>query len=144
MREQIRDRGRLEHMLEQLQNVEEFVAGKTLSDLQDDKILQYALVKCIEIIGEAAYMLSLDFKESHPEVQWEEIVRMRHVLVHGYYQISLPLVWSVIQDDLAELKMYVMQFLGKWFLHPKTKCFTGMITNAGGVVASPALIVRVF
>ena len=113
MREQIRDRGRLEHMLEQLQNVEEFVAGKTLSDLQDDKILQYALVKCIEIIGEAAYMLSLDFKESHPEVQWEEIVRMRHVLVHGYYQISLPLVWSVIQDDLAELKMYVMQFLGK-------------------------------
>ncbi len=100
-------------MLEQLQNVEEFVAGKTLNDLQDDKILQYALVKCIEIIGEAAYMLSLDFKESHPEVQWEEIVRMRHVLVHGYYQISLPLVWSVIQDDLAELKMYVMQFLGK-------------------------------
>ena len=99
--------------MEQLQNVEEFVAGKTLNDLQDDKILQYALVKCIEIIGEAAYMLSLDFKESHPEVQWEEIVRMRHVLVHGYYQISLPLVWSVIQDDLAELKMYVMQFLGK-------------------------------
>ena len=111
MREPIRDRGRLEHMLEQLQNVEEFIAGKTLHDIKGDKVLQYALVKCIEIIGEAAYMLSIDFKEKHPQVQWEQIVRMRHVLVHGYYQISLPLVWSVIQDDLTELKLFVIQFL---------------------------------
>ena len=56
-------------MLEQLQNVEEFIAGKTLHDIKGDKVLQYALVKCIEIIGEAAYMLSIDFKEKHPQVQ---------------------------------------------------------------------------
>ena len=111
MREPIRDRGRLEHILEQLNNVEEFVAGKTLYDLQDNKVLQYAIVKCVEIIGEAAYMLSLDFKVQHPQVEWEQIVRMRHVLVHGYYQISLPLVWSVIQDDLVELKPLIEQFL---------------------------------
>lgn len=113
MREPIRDRGRLEHILEQLQNVEEFVAGKTLCDLQDDKVLQYALIKCIEIIGEAAYMLSADFKEQHPQVEWEQIVRMRHVLVHGYYQISLTLLWSVIQDDLVFLRPLIEQFLKK-------------------------------
>ena len=113
MREPIRDRGRLEHILEQLNNIEEFVSGKTLNDLQNDKILQYAIVKCIEIIGEAAYMLSVEFKDKHPQVQWEQIVRMRHVLVHGYYHISLPLVWSVIQDDLIDLKPYIMQFLSK-------------------------------
>ncbi len=113
MREPIRDRGRLEHILEQLNNIEEFVSGKTLNDLQNDKILQYAIVKCIEIIGEAAYMLSVEFKDKHPQVQWEQIVRMRHVLVHGYYHISLPLVWSVIQDDLVDLKPYIMQFLSK-------------------------------
>lgn len=113
MREPIRDRGRLEHILEQLNNIEEFVSGKTLNDLQNDKILQYAIVKCIEIIGEAAYMLSVEFKDKHPQVQWEQIVRMRHVLVHGYYHISLPLVWSVIQDDLVDLKPYIMHFLSK-------------------------------
>ena len=113
MREPIRDRGRLEHILEQLNNIEEFVSGKTLYDFQNDKILQYAIVKCIEIIGEAAYMLSVEFKDKHPQVQWEQIVRMRHVLVHGYYHISLPLVWSVIQDDLVDLKPYIMQFLSK-------------------------------
>ena len=111
MRGPIRDRGRLEHILEQLQNVEEFVDGKTLYDLQDNKVLQYAIIKCIEIIGEAAYMLSHEFKERHPQVEWEQIVRMRHVLVHGYYQISLPLVWSIIQDDLVELKPLIVQFL---------------------------------
>ena len=68
MREPIRDRGRLEHILEQLNNIEEFVSGKTLNDLQNDKILQYAIVKCIEIIGEAAYMLSVEFKDKHPQV----------------------------------------------------------------------------
>lgn len=100
-------------MLEQLENVEEFVADKTLYDLKDDKVLQYAIIKCIEIIGEAAYMITQDFKDQHPQVKWEEIVRMRHVLVHGYYHISLPLVWSVIQDDLAELKPYIIQFLSE-------------------------------
>ncbi len=53
------------------------MSGKTLNDLQNDKILQYAIVKCIEIIGEAAYMLSVEFKDKHPQVQWEQIVRMR-------------------------------------------------------------------
>ena len=70
----------------------------------------------MEIIGEAAYMLSLDFKDQHPQVEWEQIVRMRHVLVHGYYQISLALVWSVIQDDLVELKPLIEQFLQDIFL----------------------------
>jgi uncharacterized protein with HEPN domain len=104
MREKVRDRGRLEHILEQLQNVESFLSGKTLDDLQADKILQYAVIKSIEIIGEAAYMLSNEFRTQHSDVEWDGIIRMRHVLVHGYYQISIPLVWSIIQDDLPPFK----------------------------------------
>lgn len=111
MREPIRDTGRLLHILEQLQNVEEFVAGKSLEDLQQDKLLQYAVVKSIEIIGEAAYMLSLQFKEGHPQVAWNEIVKMRHVLVRGYYHISPPMVWGIIQDDLPELRPYIIEFI---------------------------------
>jgi len=111
MRETVRDRGRLEHILEQLQNVESFLSGKTLDDLQADKILQYAVIKSIEIIGEAAYMLSNEFRTQHSDVEWDGIIRMRHVLVHGYYQISIPLVWSIIQDDLPPFKDKIEKLL---------------------------------
>ena len=111
MREKIRDKGRLEHILEQLNNVESFLNGKSLDDLQKDKILQYAVIKSIEIIGEAAYMLSSEFREAHPEVEWDGIIRMRHVLVHGYYQISVPLVWSIIEDDLPPFRDQIEKLL---------------------------------
>ena len=111
MREKVRDRGRLEHILEQLQNVESFLSGKTLDNLQADKIHQYAVIKSIEIIGEAAYMLSNEFRTQHSDVEWDGIIRMRHVLVHGYYQISIPLVWSIIQDDLPPFKDQIEKLL---------------------------------
>ena len=111
MREKIRDRGRLEHIVEQLNNIEEFVANKTLKDLENDKVLQYAVIKCIEIIGEASYMLTNEFKNTHKEVEWEEIIRMRHVLVHGYYHISVMMVWEIIQSDLHNLKIQILNYL---------------------------------
>ena len=111
MREIIRDRGRLEHIIEQINNIEEFVANKSLKDLENDKILQYAVIKCIEIIGEASYMLTNDFRKTHKEVEWEEIIRMRHVLVHGYYHISVMMIWEIIQSDLHKLKQQILEYL---------------------------------
>ena len=111
MREPVRDKGRLEHILEQLDNINEFIAEKSLEDLQNKKVLRFAVVKCLEIIGEAAYMLSLEFKEKHPEVSWNEIVKMRHVLVHGYYHISMPLLWAIITNDLPALRPHIEQHL---------------------------------
>ena len=113
MREIIRDWGRLEHIIEQINNIEEFVANKSLKDLENDKILQYAVIKCIEIIGEASYMLTNDFRNTHKEVEWEEIIRMRHVLVHGYYHISVMMIWEIIQSDLHKLKQQILEYL-KW------------------------------
>ena len=111
MREIIRDRGRLEHIIEQINNIEEFVANKSLKDLENDKILQYAVIKCIEIIGEASYMLTNDFRNTHKEVEWEESIRMRHVLVHGYYHISVMMIWEIIQSDLHKLKQQILEYL---------------------------------
>ena len=111
MREIIRDRGRLEHIIEQINNIEEFVANKSLKDLENDKILQYAVIKCIEIIGEASYMLTNDLRNAHKEVEWEEIIRMRHVLVHGYYHISVMMIWEIIQSDLHKLKQQILEYL---------------------------------
>ena len=66
-----------------------------------------------EIIGEASYMLSLDFQEAHPDTNWKVIVAMRHFLVHGYYQVDPEEVWNVIEQDLLPLKEQVEKYLAE-------------------------------
>ena len=88
MRERIKDYDRLLHIMEAIANVFEFMEGKTVDDLTNDKLLFYGVVKNVEIIGEAAYMLTNEIKDQHPATPRIDIVGMRHVLVHGYYTAS--------------------------------------------------------
>jgi len=69
-----------------------------------DKKGKYAVVKNLEIIGEAAYKLSNEFKTKYAEISWDKIIKMRHILVHGYYQVEDFIVWEVVQKDLQPLK----------------------------------------
>ena len=78
MREKINDRGRLEHILTAINNVEEFMGGRDYEHFMNDKILYFAIVKNVEIVGEAAYMLSLEFKAEHTDTPWDQIEKMRH------------------------------------------------------------------
>ena len=61
-------------------------------------MLQFAVVKNLEIIGEACYMLTNELREQHPEIQWRNIITMRHILVHGYYNTDLMIVWDTAQS----------------------------------------------
>lgn len=103
MRETERDPMRVQHMIEASNNVINFMKDKTLQDLENDKILFFAVVKNIEIIGEAAYKLTSDFKETHPNLPWNQIAGMRHVLVHEYFQISPLQIFKVYKDDIPYL-----------------------------------------
>lgn len=111
MRELIKDRGRLEHMLVAIANVEEFTKDITLNDFVNSKVLFFAVVKNIEIVGEATYMLTKEFKESHQSIPWLVIEKMRHVLVHGYYTVSPEKVWDTVQEDLPVLKEKIVGLL---------------------------------
>lgn len=75
-------------MLSAIDRVLDFMKDKSFDDLPKDKIEYYGLVKNIEIVGEAAYKLSTQFKDSHTATPWRVIEKMRHVLVHDYYQID--------------------------------------------------------
>ena len=86
MREVIRDKGRIEHMLSAIGNVEEFTKDITIDDFVNSKIIFYAVVKNIEIVGEATYMLTNEFKDSHPSIPWQIIEKMRHVL----FMVTIP------------------------------------------------------
>ena len=111
MRERVRDKGRLEHILQAIDKVFEFSNGVKREDFKKDSILYFAIVKNIEIIGEAAYMLSLEFKDSHPDTDWQVIIAMRHFLVHGYYQVDPEEVWNVIEQDLQSLKDQILEYI---------------------------------
>lgn len=113
MREKIKDKGRIEHMLEMARSLAESQRRHSFEEVVNDKILFYGLTKMVEIIGEAAYKLSRDFIGAHPELPWKEMIGMRHVLVHGYYQITPEDLWDVIQNDIPSLIPTLEKFLSE-------------------------------
>lgn len=113
MREPVRDKERLEHIIASIDNIFDFTKGKTQQDLDVDKMMFYAVVKNIEVIGEAAFRLTKTFCQLHPDTPWPSIVRMRHVLVHDYYQIKNKEVWKVINEDLQPLRNQISNYISE-------------------------------
>jgi uncharacterized protein with HEPN domain len=111
MREPVKDKGRLEHMLAAIDIILQRTSGMTLEDLDADKVVYGGIAYYTMIIGEAAYMLSPDFKDSHHATPWRQIERMRHHIVHGYFQVRKDLLWNVIDNDLVPLKEQIKQYL---------------------------------
>ena len=109
MRDKIRDKGRLEHILESIDNIFEFTKEIDFEHFKTNKMLRFAVIKNMEIIGEASYKLTKEFKNAHPEIEWQVIIDMRHVLVHGYYRIKNEIAWKIIQKDLAPLREQIQQ-----------------------------------
>jgi uncharacterized protein with HEPN domain len=80
-----------------------FVRNRGRTDLENDRMLVLALIKAIEIIGEAANQISQVTKNDLPSIPWEEMTGMRNRLVHAYFDINLDILWRTIQDDLPAL-----------------------------------------
>ena len=97
------DKTRIKHMLDAAQKAIAFVNNRTFQDLENDEILALALVKLIEIIGEAASRLSKEYQANHPQIPWSAIIGMRNRLVHAYFDINLKILWQTTQEDLPSL-----------------------------------------
>ena len=113
MREPLKDRIRLEQILEAIDHIFQYTEGKTIQELNDNTMLFYATVKNIEIIGEAAYHLTNAFRNAHSGTPWEAVMRMRNILVHDYYKIRLNEVWKVVQEDLRPLREQVARYIAE-------------------------------
>ncbi len=111
MRERIRDKERLEHILTAIDTLIEGSKRHSIEEAEKDSIIFYGFVKQVEIIGEATYMLTKEFRASHPDTEWDVIEGMRHVLVHGYYSITPHKVWHVIQNDLPILRPQIEGYI---------------------------------
>lgn len=97
------DRTRILHMLDAARKAINFVNNRAFYDLENDEILALALVKVIEIIGEAASRVSPEYQANYPQIPWSAMIGMRNRLVHAYFDINLKILWQTTQEDLPLL-----------------------------------------
>ncbi|MBM3811242.1 MAG: DUF86 domain-containing protein [Acidimicrobiia bacterium] len=97
------DRIRIQHILDAASEVAAFIDGRAAEDLSSDRMLLLALVKEIEIIGEAATQISEELRGSSPEIPWAKIKGMRNRLIHAYSDVNVDLIWSTVVSDLPQL-----------------------------------------
>ncbi len=97
------DETRLRDTLDAAHKARQFTAGRTRAALDDDEMLAYALVRALEIVGEAASRVSAETRESLPQIPWHQIIGMRHKLAHDYISVNYDIVWTTIVDDLPSL-----------------------------------------
>ena len=97
------DRVRLKHMLDAAQEAVSLARGKDRAALTKERTLALALVKLIEIVGEAASQTSPEFRAGLPDIPWAAIVGMRNRLIHAYFDINLDVLWKTVDEDLPAL-----------------------------------------
>lgn len=98
------DEIRLRHMLDATCEALSFVSEKKRIDVVSDRILVLALIQLLEIIGEAASGISTEFRNNHQEMPWSSIIKMRHRLIHGYFDVDEDIIWETITKDLPILR----------------------------------------
>ena len=101
------------HILNAIQKVEDYVNGMNKQQLLESSLHLHATAYNIQIIGEAIYKLTKEFKDSHPDTPWRVIEKMRHILVHDYFAVDVEIMWLVINDDLPILKRQIESYLSE-------------------------------
>ena len=97
------DRVLITHILNEIRFLRKISAGRKYDDLLSDEYYSHAVIRALEVIGEASKNLSPRLKADHPDIAWREIAGMRDTVIHRYFEINWQIVWSVITDDLPAL-----------------------------------------
>lgn len=101
----------LKDILEACRHIEAFVQGMTLADFCEDEKTKSAVIRKLEIIGEAAKQIPASIKRQNPQVPWKVMTGMRNRLIHGYFGIELKIVWGTVQKDIPPLADEISKIL---------------------------------
>ena len=97
----------IQDILESIEAIEEYVQSTTEEQFYRNRQVQDAVLRRLEIIGEAVKNLDEDFRNRYPEIPWKKVAGLRDVLIHEYFGVSLKRVWRVIKIDLVDLKLQI-------------------------------------
>jgi len=104
-----KDKAYLQDILDSISDIESFIANITEIEFYKNKEKKYAVVRALEIIGEAAKNLSKELRVKHKEIPWKEIAGMRDKLIHFYFGIKWELVWETVKHKIPELKKQLLK-----------------------------------
>lgn len=111
MKGNIGDKQRLLHILESITEIEQYTSQANFNAFIDNSMMRFACIKQMEIIGEAANFITDETKSKFAEIQWRQIIGLRHILVHEYFGIDNHLVWQIIANDIPNLKAEIQSIL---------------------------------
>lgn len=95
---------RLEHALDAILEIENYVAEQTFTQFLSNSMMRFACIKQLEIIGEACNHVDKEIIANYPEVEWRKIIGLRNLLIHEYFGVDAALVWDIVQNNLPLLK----------------------------------------
>ena len=101
----------LKHIRDAIAAVEQYAQGHTCKHFLRTPWDQAAVVRHLEIIGEAAVQVPTDYKSDHPEIPWRRISDFRNVLIHEYFAVDPLLIWEILEKDISELKEKIEKLL---------------------------------
>jgi uncharacterized protein with HEPN domain len=107
----------LQHIRDAIREIEQFTAGGR-EDFVGRAIVQAAVARNLEIIGEAVKRLPEDFRASHAEVPWREMAGMRDILIHAYHRVDVDLVWATVEHSLPSLRDWIDRHLDEAAAEP--------------------------
>jgi uncharacterized protein with HEPN domain len=107
----LRDEAYLRHMLDAIDRVAEAVSRTTLRDFEKDWVIQDAIIRELQIVGEAAGRITRELTTSRPEIPWAEITGLRHKLVHDYFVVDLRIVWQTATEDVPLVRPLIAKLL---------------------------------
>lgn len=93
----------IRHMLDHTREAVSLAASKTRADLDSDRLLNLALVRLLEIVGEAAGRVPKEYCRLHPEIPWPQLISLRNRLIHGYDSVDFDILWQIVVSDLPSL-----------------------------------------
>ncbi|MDO9324907.1 MAG: DUF86 domain-containing protein [Methanoregula sp.] len=105
------DRLLLVHIHKEIVFLRKISHGRKYEDLLDDEYFAHAVIRALEVIGEAVKNISAPLREKHPDIEWREIAGMRDKVIHRYFEINWQIVWNVITDDLPALELKIAALL---------------------------------
>lgn len=105
------DRTSLEHMLQYALDAQRFTQGRARADLDSDRMFYLAVLRALEVIGEAASRVSQPLRDQHPAIPWAQIIALRNRLIHGYDAVDPDRLWQILNSDVPKLIADIRQVL---------------------------------
>lgn len=103
----------LADIIEATEAIEKFLHGIKREDFVGNDLLRSAVLQKLSVIGEAAARVSKDVQNSHPEIEWADIVAFRNIAIHAYFAVDWSIVWTAATHDTPDLKRKVTKILGR-------------------------------